>query len=159
MTIDRRLAVGLAIAAALLCGGGQPASGQAAGRTWSNVMYLGGVEGIRGKSLDWDNKLTIANDKISFSGKKITFDIDTKAVRNLSYRGHQHMSDGATAAGFAAGGLLGAFVGSRVKATDHYLELEYVLADGSPAVLLLRLHKDNQQEIIDALHAATGIEK
>jgi len=34
-----------------------------------------------------------------------------------------------------------------------------VLPDGTAAALMFRLHKDNQQEIIDAIHTATGIEK
>ena len=34
-----------------------------------------------------------------------------------------------------------------------------MLPDGSVGALLFRLHKENQQEIIDAMHAATGIEK
>jgi len=51
------------------------------------------------------------------------------------------------------------FAGSPVRSTDHYLELEYMLPDGSVGALSFRLHKENQQEIIDAMHAATGIEK
>ena len=51
------------------------------------------------------------------------------------------------------------FAGSPVRSTDHYLELEYMLPDGSVGALLFRLHKENQQEIIDAMHAAIGIEK
>ena len=56
-------------------------------------------------------------------------------------------------------GLLGALVASSAKSTDHYLEVSYTLADGSTGGFLLRLHKENQQEIIDAMHAAAGIEK
>jgi hypothetical protein len=130
-----------------------------AARTWSNVMYLGGVAGVRGKSLDWDNKLTISKEKIVFSGKKVVFEIETSAVRGLDYTGHRHVNDGAAATGFAAAGLLGALVGSSAESTDHYLEVTYVLADGATGGFLLRLHKDNQQQIIDAIHAATGIEK
>jgi hypothetical protein len=132
---------------------------QVADRMWSNVMYLGGVAGVRGKSLDWNNRLTIASDKIVFSGKTIRFEIETSSVRRLDYKGHQHVNDGAVGAGFAAGGLLGALAGSAARSTDHYLEVGYVLADGSASALLLRLHKDNQEEIIAAMHAATGIEK
>jgi len=61
--------------------------------------------------------------------------------------------------GFVAGGLIGMFAGSPVRSTDHYLELEYMLPDGSVGALSFRLHKENQQEIIDAMPAATGIEK
>ena len=37
-------------------------------KTWSNVMYLGGVAGIRGKSLDWKSKLTVSAAAIKFEG-------------------------------------------------------------------------------------------
>ncbi|HXD18439.1 MAG TPA: hypothetical protein VN654_15610 [Vicinamibacterales bacterium] len=128
-------------------------------KSWSNVMYLGGVAGVRGKSLDWDNKLTISKEKIAFSGKKVAFEVETSAVRRLDYTGHRHLNDGAAASGFVAAGLLGALVGSSAKSTDHYLEVTYVMADGATGGFLLRLHKDNQQQIIDAMHAATGLEK
>ena len=51
-------------------------------------------------------------------------------------------------------GLAGALLGSSIKSTDHYVLLEYLLPDGSPSAVLLRLHKDNQQEIIAALRGA-----
>jgi|RhiMetdeSRZDD1v2_1073273.scaffolds.fasta_scaffold510886_1 hypothetical protein len=160
MVSDQRLIVAVAVGASIVHGTQALPAAQGAARTWSNVMYLGGAAGVRGKSLDWDNKLTIAGDKITFVGKnKIRFDIDTTSVRSLDYRGHRHVNDGAAGAGFAAGGLVGLLVGSAVRSTDHYLELDYTLPDGSAGALLFRLHKDNQQEIIDAMHAATGIEK
>jgi hypothetical protein len=120
-------------------------------------MYLGGVAGLRGKSLDWNNRLTVSSDRIVFAGKTIAFEIDTSSVRRLNYKGHQHINDGAATAGLVAGGLLGALAGSAARSTDHYLEVEYLLADGSAAALLLRLHKENREEIINAVHAATGI--
>jgi hypothetical protein len=51
------------------------------------------------------------------------------------------------------GGLAGGLIGSSIKSTDHYVLLEYLLPDGSPSAVLLRLHKDNQEEIIAALRA------
>jgi hypothetical protein len=159
MTIEPRIVVVIVLGALILHGDRQSQAAQVGGRTWSNVMYLGGVAGLRGKSLDWNNKLTISNDKIIFSGKAIKFEIEASSLRRLNYRGHQHMSDGAATAGFVAAGLLGALAGSAVRSTDHYLEIEYLLADGSTSALLLRLHKDNQEEIIAAMHDATGIAK
>jgi len=160
MIADRRLIVAVAVGASFVHSMQALPAAQAAARTWSNVMYLGGAAGVRGTSLDWNNKLTIARDKITFTGKnKVRFEIETASVRRLDYTGHRHANEGAAAAGFVAGGLIGMFAGSAVRSTDHYLELEYTLPDGSVGALLLRLHKDNQQEIIDAMHAATGIEK
>jgi hypothetical protein len=161
VTIDRRF-VAAVVVIALVAHGARTLQAQAAARTWSNVMYLGGAAGVRGKSLDWDNRLTIAGDRITFTGtgkSKIRFEIATTSVRILSYTGHRHTNDGAAAAAFAAAGLVGLFAGSAIKSTDHYLELGYLLPGGTPAALLLRLHKENQQDIIDALHAATGIAK
>ena len=80
-------------------------------------------------------------------------------MRRLDYKGHRHVNDSAAGTGFMYGGLLGALVGSSARSTDHYLEITYTLTDGTIGGFLLRLHKENQQEIIDAMHAATGIEK
>ena len=80
-------------------------------------------------------------------------------MRRLDYTGHRHINDGGAGTGFVAGGLIGALVGSSAKSTDHYLEVTYTLTDGTAGGFLLRLHKENYQEVIDAMHAATGIEK
>ena len=61
-------------------------------KTWSNVMYLGGVAGIRGKSLDWKNTLTVSATAIRFEGtgkQPIRFEISTASVRALDYSGHK----------------------------------------------------------------------
>jgi len=160
MFSEQRLIVAVSVGAAIVCGTQAWPSAQAPARTWSNVMYLGGAAGVRGKSLDWDNKLTIGGGKIAFTGKnKIRFEIETASVRRLDYTGHRHVNEGAVSTGLLLGGLVGMLAGSAVKSTDHYLGLEYTLPDGSTGALLFRLHKENQQEIIDAMHAATGIEK
>ena len=160
MIADRRLIVAVAVGASIVHGTRALPAAQAVARTWSNVMYLGGAAGVRGKALDWNNKLTIGGGKITFTGKnKIRFEIETASVRRLDYTGRRHASDGAAVTGFIAGGLIGMLAGSAVRSTDHYLELEYILPDGSVGGILFRLHKENQQEIIDAMHAATGIEK
>ena len=125
-------------------------------KTWSNVMYLGGAADVRGKSLDWGSKLTISSDKITFQAKgknAIRFEIPTASIRVLDYSGHKHANDGAVAAGFLTGGLAGALLGGQAKSVDHYAILEYELADGTPSAVLFRLHKDNHQQIIDALRA------
>jgi hypothetical protein len=125
-------------------------------KTWSNVMYLGGVAGIRGKSLDWKNTLTVSATEIKFEGAgktPIRFAIETASVRALDYSGHKHVIDGSASSGFLLGGLAGALLGSSAKSIDHYALLEYLLPDGSPSAVLLRLHKDNQQEILATLRA------
>ena len=124
-------------------------------RTWSNVMYLGGVAGVRGKSLEWNNTLTISATAIRFEGtgkQPIRFEISTASVRALDYSGHKH-GNAEKSGGILISGLAGGLIGSSIKSTDHYVILEYLLTDGSPSAVLLRLHKDNQQEIIAALRA------
>jgi hypothetical protein len=125
-------------------------------KTWSKVMYLGGAADVRGKSLDWDSKLTISPDRITFQAKgknAIRFEIPTASVRVLDYSGHKHVNDGAVTAGILTGGLTGALLGAQAKSVDHYAILEYELADGTPSAVLFRLHKDNHKEIIDTLRA------
>jgi len=125
-------------------------------KTWSNVMYLGGVAGIRGKSLDWKNTLTVSATEIKFAGTgktPIRFEIATASIRALDYSGHKHVNDGSASTGFLLGGLAGALLGSSAKSIDHYALLEYALPDGSPSAVLLRLHKDNQEEILATLRA------
>ena len=122
-------------------------------RTWSNVMYLGGGAGIRGKSLDWKNRLTVSASAIRFEGtgkQPIRFEISTASIRAMDYSGHKR---GNADNGNFIGGLAGGLIGSSIKSTDHYVLLEYLLPDGSPSAVLLRLHKDNQEEIIAALRA------
>ncbi len=159
--IGDRLIVAVALSASIGQGAQPSSAAKPPARTWSDVMYLGGAPGVRGKSLKWDNKLTVGPERITFTGKdKISFEFETTSIRRLDYTGRRRASDGAGTAGLVAGGLLGMLVArSAVKSTDHYLELEYTQPDGTPAAILLRLHKDNQQQIIDAMHAATGIAK
>ena len=124
-------------------------------RSWSNVMYLGGAAGIRGKSLEWKNTLTVSATAIRFEGtgkQPIRFEIPTASVRALDYSGHKH-GNAEKSGGFLVSGLAGGLIGSSIKSTDHYVILEYLLPDGSPSAVLLRLHKDNQEEIIAALRA------
>ncbi len=119
-------------------------------------MYLGGVAGIRGKSLDWKNTLTVSAAAITFEGtgkRPIRFEIATASVRALDYSGHKHVNDGTVSTGLLVGGLAGALLGSSAKSVDHYVLLDYQLPDGSPSAALLRLHKDNQEEIISALRS------
>ena len=66
MRSNARWLAAVALIAALAPGAEAFQAAAGAAQTWSNVMYLGGVAGVRGKSLDWDNKLTISKEKIVF---------------------------------------------------------------------------------------------
>jgi hypothetical protein len=135
-------------------------SAQDAPKTWTNVMYLGGAVGVRGKSMVWDNVLTISAQTIKLERKKsgTIFELQTSSVHGLSYSDKKHVNEGALMAGAATAGLLGMLVGSAFKSTDYYAVLEYTLPDKTKAAVLLRLHKDNYQVIIDALRKATNLE-
>ena len=160
MPADRHPIAAFVGGVAIVCASQIPAAAQAPTRTWSSIMYLGGAAGVRGKSLDWDNKLTVGDGKITFVGKKnnLRFEIETASVRRLDYTGRTHSSEDKAFA-FLVGGLAGIAVASAMRSTDHYLALEYALSDGSVGAVLFRLHKDNRQQIIDAIHEATGIAK
>ena len=122
-------------------------------------MYLGGVAGVRGKSLDWNNRLTISATAIRFEGtgkQPIRFEVSTASVRALDYSGHKH-GNAEKSGGILMTGLGGMLIGSSIKSTDHYVLFEYLLPDGSPSAVLLRLHKDNHQEIIAALRAVIAV--
>lgn len=133
-------------------------SAQGTTKTWTNVMYLGGAVGVRGKSMVWDNVLTVSPDAIKLARKDsvVIFEIRPSSVQGLTYSGQRHANDGAVIAG-AAAGLAGMLLGSTIKSTDHYVILEYTLPNGSQSAVLLRLHKDNQREILDALRSVTNI--
>jgi hypothetical protein len=149
------LAGGLAFMVLLQMQAGAAAQ-SGAPKTWSNVMYLGGAAGVRGKSLNWSNKLTLSPDTLGFEGtgkEPIRFEIPVVSIRSLEYSGHRHFNDGAASTGVLVGGLAGLLAGTRVKSTDHYVIVDYLLADGTPSAILLRLHKDNQGEILGALQA------
>ena len=108
--------------------------------------------------MDWNNRLTISKDTISFSGKNgVRFDIPTSAVQELEYAGHRHANDEAASTGLLLGGLVGLLAGSAARSTDHYLMVGYSLPDGLKSAILFRLHKENQRDIIDAMRAATGL--
>jgi uncharacterized protein YcfJ len=155
---NNRLAAALTVGA-LLCGV-EPAAIFAANGppngvegNWSNVMYLGGALGVRGKSTGWDNTLTITPQTIKFLSKdsKIAFEIPRSSVRNVTFPGRTRANDGAVTAGMAAAFLAGALVGSQLKSTDYYAFIEYAAADGTDGGVLLRLHKDNHAAVEDAM--------
>lgn len=157
MNTNGRSTVAVVIGVSIICLTFPPLRAQEGTKTWSNVMYLGGAAGVRGKSLNWDNTLAISPQTITFSSKgALRFEIATSSVRSLDYSGHRHVNDGAVAAG-AAAGLLGMLVGSTMKSTDYYVIVWYTLPDGTDSAVLLRLHKNNQQEIIGALRAVTKL--
>jgi hypothetical protein len=87
--------------ASVAIGAGPAPRAQVEATTCAKAMYLGGAVGVRGKSLDWINQLTVSPQAIEFPGKKVRFHIDPRSVRTLDYTGHKHVNDDA-----AGGGLL-----------------------------------------------------
>jgi hypothetical protein len=126
-------------------------------RSWSKVMYLGGAAGVRGKSMVWQNKLTVSERVIRLSHKgRVLFEIPPASANAITYRSHRHANAQALGVAVAAVGLAG-LMALAAKSTDHDVLLEYAFTDGTPSGVLLRLHKDNYGEILAALHRVTRI--
>ena len=123
------------------------------------VMYLGGAAGVRGKSMSWDNVLSVTRSAIHLRNKNTAiFEIDPSSVIALSYSGHRHVNDTAFGVAVLAAGVAG-LSALAIKSTDHYVAVEYTLPDGTPSGVLLRLHKSSYKEILKALHKVTGIKE
>src|SRR5437660_10741951 len=128
----------------------------AQGNTFTRVRYNGGTIATKVDPKDWDNKLTVTPDLISFQlkdGQKV--EIPPKSVTGLSYGQEAHRRVGTMVAlGIlvAPVALFGLFHKTRL----HFIGIEYKTADGKGAGVLLQGHKDNYRAILMALRGATG---
>jgi hypothetical protein len=128
-------------------------------RTWREVMYLGGAQGVRGVSDDWGNTLTVSGTKIEMSLRDgQSFAIDHAKITSVSYRANKRASLLKGAAVGALVGLVTSFVtgGAVIGAggatsTDHHLTILFTLPNGRPGGVRLRLHKENYEDVIRAI--------
>ncbi len=126
--------------------------------TWKKVRYLGGVPGVRVDRLEFEHTLTLSPSKVivrvapppttysSTSVKKsprVLFEVPRASVLALTYSGFRHDMPSAQS-------WIG-IPGRWPKATDHLIIIEYRLPDGGEAEVLLRVDKDDYQEILDVL--------
>jgi hypothetical protein len=129
----------------------------AQGNTFTKVRYNGGSVSTSVKPDDWDNKLTVTSEAITFTLKDgQTLTIAPKLVSSLSYGQEAHRRVG-TAIGL---GLLSLGVGALFalhKTKLHYIGVNYSDKDGKKQALLLQGDKSNFRAIIVALQGVTGV--
>lgn len=125
-------------------------------QSWAKVCYLGGMLGVRGRSLSWKNTLSISPHLIELqlhNGPRIR--LQPALVTAITYHG-KRMPRTVSPLAFALSPPAALVVGA-TKETVHYIGIEYRLPDGRAGGMLLRAHKDNFDEIVAALRKATGI--
>lgn len=126
----------------------------AQGNSWNKVRYNGGTLQTKVNPKDWDNKLTVTSDVITFNlkdGQKI--EIPAKDVTGLSYGQEAHRRVGTM---IALGILVSpvALFGLFHKTRLHFIGVEYTTG-GKKGGLLLQGDKDNYRAILVALEGAT----
>jgi hypothetical protein len=127
------------------------------GNSWNKVRYNAGTLQTTVSPKEWDNKLTITSELITFTlkdGQKV--EIDPKTVTSLSYGQEAHRRVGtmiALAIIVAPVALFGLFHKTRL----HYIGIEFE-KDGKKGGLLLQGDKDNYRGILMSLKSVTGKE-
>ena len=126
------------------------------GNTWDRVRYNGGTLKTDVKPDDWDNKLTVTSDTVTFvlkDGQKL--EIPSKNITALSYGQEAHRRVGTFV---ALGVILSPWLlfGLFHKTRLHFIGIEFTTTDGKPSALLLQGHKDNYRAIMTALEGASG---
>lgn len=127
------------------------------GNSWNRVRYNAGTLQTTVSPKEWDNKLTITSELITFTlkdGQKV--EIDPKTVTSLSYGQEAHRRVGtmiALAIIVAPVALFGLFHKTRL----HYIGIEFE-KDGKKGGLLLQGDKDNYRGILMSLKSVTGKE-
>jgi hypothetical protein len=110
----------------------------AQGNTWNRVRYNGGTVQTKVDYKDWDNKLTITSDLITFQLKdRQSVEIPTGSVTGLSYGQEAHRRVGTMIAlGILVAPL--ALFGLFHKTRLHFIGIEYSTAEKKHAGLLLQ---------------------
>ena len=125
------------------------------GNTFTKVRYNAGTLQTTVSPKEWDNKLVITSELITFTlkdGQKV--EIDPKTVTSLSYGQEAHRRVGtmvALAILVAPVALFGLFHKTKL----HYIGVEYE-KDGKKSGLLLQGDKDNYRGMLMALKSVTG---
>jgi hypothetical protein len=129
----------------------------AQGNTFTKVRYNGGSVSTTVKPDDWDNKLTVSSEAISFTLKDgQTISILPKQVTALSYGQEAHRRVGtAVALAFISLGVGALFALHKTKL--HFIGIDYMDKDGKKQGLLFQGDKSNFRAIIVALQGVTGI--
>jgi hypothetical protein len=129
----------------------------AQGNSFDKVRYNGGSVATKVKPDDWDNKLTVTSEMITFTlmdGQSVK--IPPKQVTSLSYGEEAHRRVG-TAIGLAVLSLGVGLIFLAHKTKLHYIGVNYLDQNGGKQGLLLQGDKSNFRAIIVALQGVTGV--
>ncbi|HZQ71157.1 MAG TPA: PEGA domain-containing protein [Terriglobales bacterium] len=127
------------------------------GNTFTRVRYNGGSVASKVKPDDWNNKLTVTSDTITFElkdGQKL--EIPAKSVTGLSYGQEAHRRVGtmiALAVLVAPVALFGLFHKTRL----HFIGVQYNTPDHKSGGILLQGDKDNYRAMLVALQSVSGV--
>jgi hypothetical protein len=125
------------------------------GNTFDRVRYNGGTLQTKVDPKDWDNKLTITSDLVTFQlkdGQKV--EILPKNISALSYGQEAHRRVGTMVALgiiFAPLALFGLFHKTRL----HFIGVEFKTAEGKQSGLLLQGDKENYRAIMTGLEGVS----
>ena len=128
----------------------------AQGNSWDKVRYNGGTLQTKVDPKDWNNRLTVTSDLVTFElkdGQKL--EIPAKKIAALSYGQEAHRRVGTMV---ALGVLVApiALFGLFHKTRLHFIGIQFTTADGKASGVLIQGHKDNFRAIMTALEAASG---
>lgn len=127
------------------------------GNVFNKVRYNGGSISTKVKPDEWDNKLTVSSDAITFTLKDDqTISIPPKQVTSISYGQEAHRRVG-TAVALAVFSLGIGALSALHKTKLHYIGINYDDKDGKKQGLLLQGDKGNYRAIIVALTGVTGL--
>lgn len=126
------------------------------GNTFTRVRYNGGSVASKVDPKDWNNKLTVTPDAITFETKdNVKVVIPPKSVSSLSYGQEAHRRVG-TMVALAILVAPVALFGLLHKTRLHYIGIQYTTPDGKNAGILLQGDKDNYRAILVALQGVSG---
>jgi hypothetical protein len=145
------LVAALALSARLLISQGAPTE---APLTWQHVMYLGGHPDLRTPSRTWDNTLTVRKDRIVLKlHRGDVIEVNPQRITALAFEGRRYGKTFGQYVGSAVAlgtaGVIATAIAANKK--EHFVGIEYLLPDGRPAGLLLRLHKENYVPIGESI--------
>jgi hypothetical protein len=127
------------------------------GNIFNRVRYNGGSISTKVKPDEWDNKLTVTSDSITFTLKDDqSISIPPKQVTSISYGQEAHRRVG-TAIALAVFSLGIGALSALHKTKLHYIGINYDDKDGKKQGLLLQGDKNNYRAMIVALAGVTGL--
>lgn len=151
--------IGTSLVVALTTGWGSIVRAQE--QSWTKIVYISGASEafslVRPVKATWDNMLVVSSSLIGLKLRDGTrIQIDPTRVHLLMYYGASYKtSPGTKAISLALYGPAGLVFWRSPK--DHFIVMEYTLADGRASGILLRAHKDNFKQVLDALTQVTKV--